>query len=590
MTPQARRAAIGLAVLVAASRWLAMPRTFWEWDDYIFGLALHNFAPQAYVPQPPFFPAFIHAARLVRRVVGSDVAALTATSALASVAGAALMFVLVRELVGEARVALSAAALWAFFPASWFYAGTPISDTAGAAAAIAVLALSARALRRPGALLGAAAVFGLAVGIRPQTAVVVLPALGIAAVRNRRLLPAALGVAAFSIGLFWVLPVAAAAGGLRAVVAPIAAQGRYVLRVTSPLSAKPALAFVFRRWAVDPWVSPLCAAAVWLAATAGVTLLARRRERRVLAMLGVGAALYAIAAVLFLDLAATGRYVLPCLPFAAAAVAVALASAEDRAGIPKGTLTAAFVAAFVFLTGPAVLVMHRRPSPPVEAAERIRSAAGGRTFAIVYPAELYVPAALLLPRAARHEAGKTSAAALAASPVPVWRYGVSAFPTEEAAWPRLRPFSTLGMGRYLEVPFGPWTPGPDFGSGWFGEERDRDERFRWMGRRGEVLLPACAPPARLELSVLAPLSELGGPPTIEVIVNGAVVDRRTLVAPRTELAYTLAAKKDAPNRLVLTTDRVFNPKREGRSADDRDLGLEVRNLRWEAAGGPRVPD
>jgi hypothetical protein len=71
-----------------------------------------------------------------------------------------------------------------------------------------------------------------------------------------------------------------------------------------------------------------------------------------------------------------------------------------------------------------------------------------------------------------------------------------------------------------------------------------------------------------------------------VIVNGIVVGRRTLVSPRTDLAYTLDARKDAPNLLVLTTDRAFNPKRAGTSADDRDLGLELRDLRWEAGGRP----
>jgi hypothetical protein len=302
--------------------------------------------------------------------------------------------------------------------------------------------------------------------------------------------------------------------------------------------------------------------------------------------LGAGAGAYLICGVLFLDLATTGRYVLPILPAAAVPAAAGLAVLERFARIPRGTLTAVLVAGSIGIVGPAIRILHRSPSPPVEAAARIRAETGGAPFALVYPASYHVPAQVLFPGVTKFEQEKTPSDVLARSLLPVWRFGVASFDTEEASWPPLRPFLSLGPGQYVRVPYGRWTPEPEFGDGWYGEERDGAERFRWMGRSGEIRFPSCATAALLSFSLVAPLELVAGPPLVEVTWNGRVIDRRTLAARRTELSYRFDAGtvSASANRLVLTTDRVFNPRRAGTGDDARDLGLEIRRLRWAPAG------
>jgi 4-amino-4-deoxy-L-arabinose transferase-like glycosyltransferase len=212
--------------LLLATRILAMPRSLFEWDDYIFGLALHLYAPQADVPQAPFFPLFVYSARLVRLFVREDVTALSAVSVVASVAALPLLWRTVGELFGTTShgLAARAVAVYAFLPAVWFYAGTPITDTAGASICLLVFWLAIRAMNRPGAreLLFAFAVFGAACGVRPQSLVPAVVPLVIAWYRSGiRLRLAALGAAAAAGALFAALPVGIAAGGFRPLLAPL---------------------------------------------------------------------------------------------------------------------------------------------------------------------------------------------------------------------------------------------------------------------------------------------------------------------------------------------------------------------------------
>jgi hypothetical protein len=571
-------AAAGIGLVVVLSRIFARQRSFLEWDDYIFGLALHLFAPQSYVPQPPFFPAFIHAARFANVFLRDDVAALTWTSVAASGIAAASVFGIARELFEDARVAWSAAVLFAFFPASWFYAGTPLSDTAGVAAAAGAVWLSVRSFRKPASVLAAAAVLGLASGVRPQTAFIALIPFAASLGMNRRLAAAALSILAASVGLFWCVPVFAAAGGIAPVLDPLLRQWRYVLSVTSPMTNRSPLALVARRWLIDTWDSLPYAVAAWAAVALGIVRCARRRNRGAFFLVAAGSGLYAVCAVLFLDLAATGRYVLPLLPSAALAAAAGLAAAEDRIRLPRGALTAGFVAGSIVAVGPAIAVLHTRASPPVEAAARVKALTRGSRYAIVYPASMYVPAALLFPGVPIHELEKTPFHVLAESALPVWRFGVSA-PDDDraAAWPPYRAFSSLGMGRYLRVPYGEWRAETAlFGEGWFAEERDGDEAFRWMGPRAAIRFPPASGRTAVRFVLVTVPKAFARPPELVVAWNETVLDRRAIAGERTDLTYHLPPAPSGPGILTLAADRTFRPGR----GDPRELSFEIRHFRW----------
>jgi len=571
-------AAAALALLVVLSRVFARPRSFLEWDDYIFGLALRLFAPQSYVPQPPFFPAFIYTARLANVFLRDDVFALTWTSVVSSGIAAACVFGIARELLGDVRVAWSATMLFAFFPAAWFYAGTPLSDMAGVAAMLAAAWLAARALRQPASVLASAAVLGFAFGVRPQTAVIALIPFATALWKNRRLAAAAIGIATFSVLLFWVFPVVRAAGGVGAIAGPLLAQWRHTVAETSPISNRASLRFVARRWLVETWGSPAYALAAWGGIGAGCAVLWRRRAWAVFLLLGAGAVLYFVGGVLFLDLATTGRYMVPVLPAAAIAAAVGLEAVESRFHLPRGLFTAAFVAGSAFVVGPALLVMHTRLSPPVEAAARIKALARGNRYAVVYPASMYVPAALLFPGVPIYELEKTSRDVLAGSAIPVWRFGVSTPDDDRAtAWPPYRPFASLGMGRYLRVPYGEWrAEGASMGPGWFPEEQDGEETFRWMAQRAAILFPPTRGRTTVRFVIMTVPQRFPTPPELVVEWNGTVVERRRISGGREDLTLRLPAFPGGPGTLMLASDETFRPG----GGDPRELSFQIRHFRW----------
>lgn len=573
-------AAAALIFLIAASRVLAMPRTFWEWDDYIFGLALHIFAPQSYVPQPPFFPAFIGAARFVRIFLRDDVGALSAVSVVSNLAACALLYGIVRETIGDRRVAAGAAVLFAFFPASWFFAGTPLSDMAGVACALAIVWLCALSRRKPAALLAAGVAAGVAIGVRPQTAAIAFLPFAAAAWKSRGRWRA-VAAAILCTGVFWALPVVVAAGGVRPVLHPFFAQWKHTVGETSPLATHSAAIFVLRRWLVDPWGVPAYAAAAWIGIGVGAVALRRGRSDAVFRAFAGGTLLYALAAILFLDLATTGRYAVAAMPAAAVAAAAGLAAIEDRVGIAAGALTGVFVAASAIVVGPALVVIHTRASPPVEAAHRVRTASGGARVAVVYPASMEVPARLLFPDVPTFEREKTPDALLAASPAPVWRFGVGS-PEDETAvvWPTKTVFSTIGMGRYLRVAWGRWRERTaEFRDGWFPEERDGDEAFRWMGRRADIVLPPERTDQTVRFELVTPMRRFRTPPDLVIRWNGSEIDRRPIRNDRTDLSCRLdRGAGDRSGILRLESTQTFHPRDFG-STDPRELSFEMRHFR-----------
>lgn len=582
-----------LSALIVVSRVLARQKSFWEWDDYIFGLALHLFAPQSSVPQPPFFPMFIGFAKFARFFTSSDVAALTWVSVFSSIATPGFLFLIVRELFDDTRVAVTAAILFAFFPAVWFSAGSPLTDPAGISFALMAFWLSVVAWRKGVLLAPAAAALGLACGIRPQAASVALLPLLVALVKNRGRIAWAAGmVLAGSVFAFAILPVLVAAGGIRRVVAPLKRQWTYTVGYTSPLARTVDPVFLARRWLVDPWVTLPLALVVSAIVIFGLALLASTPAgRRKAVFLAASFGPYFACACLFLDPAFSGRYILPALPPVAVLLAVGVAFVERRLAPRKLPFVAVVVVAVMAAkTAPAVLVLHRRDSPPVEAASRVKVGAGPGRFAVLYPAQMYVPAELLFPGVPKYEAEKTPVSILAASPIPVWRFGVPADDDDRSAsWPALRPFSTIGMGRYLRVPYGMWrAESAVFGEGWYPEELDGDQRFRWMGGRAVIRFPSSPNPLEVRFTLVAPLRLFARPLALMSEWNAAVIERRVIQSDRTEISYRLStATGNGTNVLVLSATETFNPRRAGSSGDARDLSFELRSLSWSASSPSR---
>src|SRR5207248_2549943 len=74
-----------VALLCAASRFLAMARTLWDWDEALFCLGMRSYDVTSHHPHPPGFPVFIGAAKLMRLIVHDDFRALQSLNLIAGV-------------------------------------------------------------------------------------------------------------------------------------------------------------------------------------------------------------------------------------------------------------------------------------------------------------------------------------------------------------------------------------------------------------------------------------------------------------------------------------------------------------------------
>ena len=180
---------VGTLALYVSTRSISLD----DFDSFNFARAIDHFDVRLNQPQPPGYPVYVLLARLFDLVVHDHQAALTLLSA-ASGAVAVLAFWALASEVGAPWAALPLALM----PLFWLSSGMALSDVPGlAVATVATLlllraapAVQAASLQRAGGrqnakrfesagynarwLVAGCAVAGLAVGMRPQDAIVPL--------------------------------------------------------------------------------------------------------------------------------------------------------------------------------------------------------------------------------------------------------------------------------------------------------------------------------------------------------------------------------------------------------------------------------
>lgn len=376
LTPRRRTIVVAMAVVAGLTRIAAIARTPWDWDEFLFLLAMRDYDVGAHHPHPPGFPLFIAAAKLVQPVVSDPFRALQAVVFCGAVALFPLLFAYCREIHLGFAGSLAAATLFAFLPNVWFYGGTAFSDVPAVALGIAAAALLLRGSRSEGALLTGALVLGVAAGFRPQNLLLgAAPAL-IAAWHQRRrvwLVPvAALLVAAVVLVSYLG---AASITGIDRYRAAVGAHADYITATDTVFSAtrRPAVRLL-DDFFIRPYRNlPLNALLTILAAAGGGALLLRREKPLLVAAATFGP--FALFAWLFLDHFSASRFSIGYLPL------FAILAARGAEGVSRGNekVRGAIVSAFVIVSAvwihPALGEVRTRPSPPVAAAEWIRSAA-----------------------------------------------------------------------------------------------------------------------------------------------------------------------------------------------------------------------
>lgn len=365
------------AVIVAITRWPALSKTMWDWDEALFALALRHYDVTAYHPHPPGFPLFIFAASLIR---ADAFHALQTIVFLSSLFVFPAMYLLARELGAEEEAAIGAGLLLSFFPNVWFYGGTALSDVPSMVLVVAACAFLLRGRRDTRALLLGALLLGIAAGFRPQNLLIgFVPLVAVFVHRKRAALLGALIIAAIVVITYGTA--ASLSGGWSAYRDVLARHESYIRNTDSFLAPfHPGLIKVADDFFFWPYRAPLINIAITI--LIAIALL-RKRPWLAIAIFGP----FCLFAWLFLDFHSASRFSIAYMPL------FALLAAE---GIPRrvyAPVLAVLVAAMIVWTWPALRIVHTTVSPPVAAMNFVR----GMDRTIYVDDRLAPHAELLLP-------------------------------------------------------------------------------------------------------------------------------------------------------------------------------------------------
>ncbi len=570
---------IAATIVAAISRFVALARTPWDWDELLFMLALDHFDVARHWPHPPGFPLYIFAAKIVRKLGFGDFHALQTLSFVAAMAIVPAMFFLCRELRIRTSTSISAAMLLAFFPNVWFYGGGAFSDVPSMTLVIIAVALFLAGCRDDRAYLAGAFVLAVAAGFRPQNLLVGLaPFLTASWFQRRR------SIGRFFAALVTMTVVVSLSYGIAAWLTgwdeyrrTLQIHRLYILRTDSFLSpSRPPLWRVFDDFFVMPYHAPLINTVIGVLALMAIL----RRRPHVLAALAAFGPL-CIASWLMLDRFSASRFSIGYAPLIALLAADGLQWITRRALI-ESIASGAIVLMMIVWTWPAFAAVRHSIAPPVAAVDWIRNHVDARTATIYVDSGMVPFAEWYLPEYRLHFVGELE-------PPPTWtrrqpgyylREDASGSPhAENFIRPRHRLWDLVRQ-RYFEASVRPIEEVVAFGDGWYFEEGSGPEVWRWMGARSEAKLPPIRGDARLALSIYIPLDALGSPPNITVRLNGMMVDRFAATRPFMKREVVVHARADAANQLTIETDRVVVPAAQHRGSDTRTLGLRLNSIGW----------
>jgi hypothetical protein len=245
------------ALTAMATRLPFAARRLWDHDSVQFALGVERYDLAAHHPHPPGYPLYIAILKGLAALGVSSLHGMVALSILAAGLGAGLIVPLTARLVEEGQLragragagggaggapsavaglhaggapassgaplaaGILAAALFIFNPILWFYGELPLVYAVEGGMTVGLAWAALRMSDGRGPFIAACAAFALAGGIRPSTLVLLLPLFLFGAGRAWR---RGLGIATLAagavvgtaVGLAWLLPLLAAAGGLAA--------------------------------------------------------------------------------------------------------------------------------------------------------------------------------------------------------------------------------------------------------------------------------------------------------------------------------------------------------------------------------------
>jgi len=580
LTARQRLIVAAVAMVCAASRFLAMARSIWDWDEVLFALGMRDYDVVLHHPHPPGFPVFIAMAKVLRLVIPSDFRALQAVNLIAGALVFPAIFLLARELRMRFTTSVIAGALFAFFPNVWFFGGGAFSDIPSIVLVVFAIVFLLRGTENRNAYWIGTLLLALAIGMRPQNFLLGLFP-GILATRKRKAHEIAI---ALLIGL--VVCGIAFGGAIAASKSPqdyfrvVREHGDYISRVDSWRSAeRPPMWRLFDRFFIKQYQSPALSVLASIFVLISVIGSIRDRSRAMLynALTFVP---FAIFAWMMLDRFSISRFSIGYQPMFALFFADGIRRlANDREWLER-TIAGAFLIAFITYTLPALTPVRNEIAPSILAARAVAEHVDptrdqlfvGHTMSkfvdLVTPGFPYtrVMDDRAMPLAARSRA---------------WLLAEITDTGEEGFVFRRERGNLWNIARrhYFEIKLEPLQHRPRFVSGWYSPESTDIHEWRWMNHHSVTLLPPANGETMLRMHLGVPRELMPQNPLITIKLNGRVVDAFRTRDGYLERDYRVTpAPKGLPNVLELSIDRTVVP-----SDDKRELGLRLRYLGWGRA-------
>jgi hypothetical protein len=585
MSPAQKRIILLLSIAIALTRFLAVARTLFDWDEALFSLGVQDFDVALYRPHPPGYPLFVAAAKVVHLLGVSEFRSLQVIVLLGAFALFPALFFLAREIGFDFTTSTCGAAIFAFLPNVWVYSGTGFSDVPATALGFAACALLLRGRSDTRAYLLGAMLLGAAAGFRPPNLLIgAVPALMATGhrLKTRQLRSVAAAIllgGAVVAGSY--LGAALASSSIHDYIEAVRIQSQYVRDIDSwrnpargPLAGAAKAFFLFP---VDKQVEMTGLALLSLLSLLAATVQRRLPAFLTLAMFGP----FAVLAWLNLDVNTASRYAISYMAVHALLAADGLRIAGRQPRV-QAALAAAVVVVFSVWTWPALRTQRTTDAPPVAALEWIRRNVSPETTTYVHAA-LTPQVTFLLQRhkvvmfESTGEIPLTSNQSwVSKSWVVDWRIvpgGMNFVRPHNALWHiiRQRNFET-SVSRVASI--------VDFGQGWYAQEGEGASVFHWMSKESHTTLPPVPGKGRLSIRMYVPVDTIHPPPTIEIDLNGVLLDR--FVGSEAEIArsWIVESRTNATNELRMVTSATVNLSRVSHSSDTRDLGLRINALTW----------
>lgn len=592
LRPRQQLFVIALAIAVAATRFLAVSHSMWDWDEALFASALQHYDVAQHHPHPPGFPLFFALAKLARLVVHDDFHALRAISVLASLFVFPAMFALARSLRFRFRTCVVAALLFSFLPNVWYWGGTGFTDELALVTGLAGAAMLLRDDRR-GSYIGGCVFFAATMLVRAQNVLLAWPWIVASwrrlSTRRRKEVIAGTGIIVVLVVAGY--GIAARITGFEGYILATRWHQHYVATVDGALNPRRIpMRYLFYDFLFDPFQSNVASGILLF-----FTLIAFARPRRAHLDILLTFLPNFFLAWFLLSPSGISRLSLAYIAFNALLaadgtdVAASFIAARVRA-VPIDRLAAPVQALFAASTiclgvgwvWASLNEVRRVDSPPVQAMRWIRQNVprGGKiyTMGALDPFVAYfLPDYKIVAVPDDFDSSKvpeeTNAYLVSDRPAGMGQ-AINFRRSRKRLW-------ALFNRRYFEVSVVPMTGWIRFDDGWNGEEEGADgERWRWMGKESRTRLGGLESRAVLGFMASFPLDVVPAP-RVTITLDGSVIDRFVPTTKDVHRSYIVNSRSRAPDQLVIDVDQAFNPAKMHLSNDTRDLALQLHSLTWK---------